>query len=421
MIHTTMAGKAATPTRVTAAQTRTATTPTRVGTPLAGTAEMRTRVAAMPVRAAAMPVLKVIRPLAKAATPPLRATLPLLKAVLPWLKIVAGVAIIGVLLWRLGTGAFVDGLREINLWGVAAALGIGFLTTLFSAWRWCVVADRLGLKLNLRTAVADYYRALFINAVLPGGVLGDVHRAVQNGHETGDVGRGVRAVVLERTGGQLAILAVGVGVLLTDPALIAKVIGDIVPAPAAIVVGLLLVIAAAIALATSSRLPRWRKALATTMVDVRRSLLSRQSWPAIVVLSAATLAGHLALFVVAARAAGSTASIAQLLPLLVLALIAMGLPINVGGWGPREGVAALAFAAAGLGATQGVTTAVVYGVLTLISSLPGAAVMVLRRVHRRVEEPVAKPVAAPVREPLGVIGEPIGKPFVRRKVQPQAA
>jgi uncharacterized membrane protein YbhN (UPF0104 family) len=413
MIHTTTAGKAVTPTRVAAMSAQAAEMPTRI-------APAPAQAAAMPVRAAAMPVLKVIRPLAKAATPPLRATLPLLKAALPWLKIVAGVAIIGVLLWRLGTGAFVDGLREINLWGVAAALGIGFLTTLFSAWRWCVVADRLGLKLNLRTAVADYYRALFINAVLPGGVLGDVHRAVQNGHETGDVGRGVRAVVLERTGGQLAILAVGVGVLLTEPALIAKVIGDIVPAPAAIVVGLLLVIAAAIALATSSRLPRWRKALATAMVDVRRSLLSRQSWPAIVVLSAATLAGHLALFVVAARAAGSTASIAQLLPLLVLALIAMGLPINVGGWGPREGVAALAFAAAGLGATQGVTTAVVYGVLTLISSLPGAAVMVLRRVHRRVEEPVApvaKPIAAAVREPLGVIG----KPFVRRKVQPQAA
>jgi uncharacterized membrane protein YbhN (UPF0104 family) len=335
----------------------------------------------------------------------------MMRAVWPWLKIVAGAAIIGIVLWRLGTGAFVDGLREINLWGVAAALGIGFLTTLFSAWRWCIVADRLGLKLSLRAAVADYYRALFINAVLPGGVLGDVHRAVQNGHDTGDVGRGVRAVVLERTGGQLAILGVGVGVLLTDPALIAKVIGDIVPAPAAIVVGALLVIAAAIVLATSSRLPRWRDALARTLHDVRRSLLSRQSWPAILVLSAATLAGHLSLFVVAARAAGSTASIGQLLPLLVLALIAMGLPINVGGWGPREGVAALAFAAAGLGATQGVTTAVVYGVLTLVSSLPGAAVLVLRRVHRPVEP---KPLVV---EPVLVIAEPI----VRRKVQPQAA
>jgi uncharacterized membrane protein YbhN (UPF0104 family) len=337
----------------------------------------------------------------------------MMRAIWPWLKIVAGAAVIGILCWRLGTGAFVDGLREINLVGIAAALGIGFLTTLFSAWRWCIVADRLGLKLSLRTAVADYYRALFINAVLPGGVLGDVHRAVQNGHDTGDVGRGVRAVVLERTGGQLAILAVGVGVLLTDPTLIGQVIGDLVPPQAAIALGVLAVIAAVVVLATSSHLPRWREALARTMVDIRRSLLSSRSWPAVVLLSVATLAGHLSLFIVAARSAGSTASVGQLLPLLVLALIAMGLPLNVGGWGPREGVAALAFAAAGLGATQGVTTAVVYGVLTLISALPGAAVLVLRRVQR----PIAPAPVERVPEPVTVRAEPM----VRRKVQPQAA
>lgn len=51
----------------------------------------------------------------------------------------------------------------------------------------------------------------------------------------------------------------------------------------------------------------------------------------------------------------------------------MGIPTNIGGWGPREGVAA---SAAGLGADQGVATAVVYGVMVLVVSLPGAAVLV---------------------------------------------
>jgi len=49
----------------------------------------------------------------------------------------------------------------------------------------------------------------------------------------------------------------------------------------------------------------------------------------------------------------------------------------VAGWGPREGVAAWAFAAAGLGAAQGVATAVVYGVLVFVASLPGAVVLLL--------------------------------------------
>ncbi|MBA3907766.1 MAG: UPF0104 family protein, partial [Pseudonocardiales bacterium] len=73
------------------------------------------------------------------------------------------------------------------------------------------------------------------------------------------------------------------------------------------------------------------------------------------------------------------AVVGALLPLLLLALMAMGLPISVGGWGPREGVAAVSFWMAGLGAPLGVTVSVAYGVLTLIASLPGAFVVLMGR------------------------------------------
>ncbi len=87
------------------------------------------------------------------------------------------------------------------------------------------------------------------------------------------------------------------------------------------------------------------------------------------------LAGHLATYLVAARAVGVTASTATLLPLALLVLVAAGLPTNVAGWGPREGVAAWTFGAAGLGADQGVATAVAYGAIVTVASLPGAVVL----------------------------------------------
>ena len=102
------------------------------------------------------------------------------------------------------------------------------------------------------------------------------------------------------------------------------------------------------------------------------------TWPAVTVLSAATLLGHVAMFVVAARVAGVPAPVMRLVPLMVLTLIVMGLPLNIGGWGPREGFAALAFGAVGLGAASGVSTAVVYGVLALVASLPGVVVLLVR-------------------------------------------
>jgi hypothetical protein len=64
-----------------------------------------------------------------------------------------------------------------------------------------------------------------------------------------------------------------------------------------------------------------------------------------------------------------------MLPLALLVLLAMALPTNVAGWGPREGAAAGVFAMAGLGAAQGVATAVVYGVMVLVATLPGAVLL----------------------------------------------
>ena len=71
----------------------------------------------------------------------------------------------------------------------------------------------------------------------------------------------------------------------------------------------------------------------------------------------------------------------------------MTVPLNVGGFGPREGVAAWAFASAGLTASLGVTTAVLYGALVLVASLPGAAVLLVRRLRPPAVDP-GRPMAA---------------------------
>ncbi len=303
----------------------------------------------------------------------------------------AGTAVLAVLVWRLGTGAFLDGLRRIDGPTVLAALGIGLVTTVFSAWRWALVARGLRMRLPLGPAVADYYRALFLNAALPGGVLGDVHRAVRHGQSAGDLGRGVRAVVLERVAGQVALTGVGVAVLLTMPSPVLAGARRLAPLVALALLGALAVVLALRMNRTPAeptlprralprRAPARRaRALRTVLGEARAGLLSRRNLPGVAGSSVVVLAGHLAMFVLAARVAGSGASVAVLTPLAVLALLAMGLPLNVGGWGPREGVTAWAFGAAGLGAGTGLGVAVVYGVLSLAASLPGAVVLVARR------------------------------------------
>ncbi len=288
---------------------------------------------------------------------------------------VAGAAIVAGLLWRLGTGVLLDGLRRIDSGSLLLALGIGVVTTALSAWRWQLVARVLRIRLPFGPAVADYYRALFLNAALPGGVLGDVHRAVRHGQSAGDIRRGVKAVVLERVAGQVALAVFGAVVLVVLPSPVRdEVRGFAAPVALAAVGALAVVLAVRLNRAPSRRGGALRSALG----EARRGLLSRAAGPGVALSSALVLGGHVAMFVLAARIAGSAASVPVLLPIAVLALVAMGLPLNVGGFGPREGVTAWAFGAAGLGASSGVAVAVVYGVLSFVASLPGAAVLVAR-------------------------------------------
>jgi uncharacterized membrane protein YbhN (UPF0104 family) len=294
------------------------------------------------------------------------------RTVWAWVRYAAPVLVLAVLVWRLGTGPFLDGIRSVDGAALAAATGIAVLTTLCCAWRWKIVARGLGVELPLPAAVAAYYRSQFLNVTLPGGIVGDVHRGVSHGRDVRDVGRGLRSVAWERTAGQVvqAVLTVVVLLVLPSP----------VRSSMPIVALGVLVAALAVTLVLKTRPAGGQSVVARVRAgatrDIRDALLARRAWPAIALTSALVVAGHAITFMIAARTAGATASASVMLPLALVAMTGMVLP-SVGGWGPREGVTAWVFATAGLGAQRGVTTAVVYGVMVFVACLPGAAVLVV--------------------------------------------
>ena len=139
----------------------------------------------------------------------------------------------------------------------------------------------------------------------------------------------------------------------------------------------------------ASRWARLRRAVAG---DIRDGLLAGRAWIGIALASALAVGGHAFTFMIAARTAGTTAPVSRMLPLALLVMLAMVLP-SIAGWGPREGATAWAFAAAGLGADQGVATAVVYGVMVLVASLPGRRVPRARMVPAHAASTAARAAA----------------------------
>jgi uncharacterized membrane protein YbhN (UPF0104 family) len=297
----------------------------------------------------------------------------------PLLRLVAGVIVLWFLVRQLGAAPFENGLRAVSWQPVVAAVMLTALTTVCSAWRWRLVARALGVDIALPGAAGAYYRSLFLNSVLPGGVLGDVHRAVTHGRRAGDVARGVRAVAWERLWGQVIQAVVTVVVLVIVPSPVRPALPYVLAGIAG-VAGCVALVARGAGRRGRSRLTRAARAVAA---DLRGGLLAPGVWPQVTLASVLVVAGHTATFVVAARAAGCTAPLGELVALLMVIQVAAVIPLSIGGWGLREGAAAWAFAAAGLGAANGVTVSTLYAVLMLAAVAPGAGLLLRDAVRRR--------------------------------------
>jgi glycosyltransferase 2 family protein len=292
-------------------------------------------------------------------------------------RLLAGALILLVLLWRVGAGPFVDGLRLTDPRTVVVAVLVSAASTLACAWRWSLVAGRLGPGLSVRAAYAACYRAQVLNVTLPGGVLGDVHRGVRHGRDTGALATGVRSVVWDRASGQAV------------QALLCLAAVPLLPGSAARAVLLLAGVGTVVALAAAVLLPR--RATHILHADLRALLASPAVWPRIVLAAVLATVGQVVVLLLAAHSVGVDVPLTELVPVAMVVLLVSAVPLSVAGWGPREGAAAWAFVVLGPGAGVGVTVAVVYGVLSLVATAPGVALLLLPG-RRGSPEPAEEPL-----------------------------
>lgn len=306
-----------------------------------------------------------------------------------WARPLGGALILAALLVRLGADPFILGLRALDAQTLVLAVAIAGVTTACAAWRWRVVSRALHADLPLGSAIAACYRAQFLNVTLPGGVLGDVERGVHHGRGLDDVGRGLRGVVWERAAGQLVL-----GVAAVVAIMLARPFADLLPslptrAPLVLALTALvitaLVVTALVVAAVLARSGVGVRVVRVTVADARAlarpGLLGR-----ILLASLVVLAGHLLTFWLAARAVGVRMPLVDLTPLALLILLVAALPLNLAGWGPREGAAAWAFAGAGAGASQGLAVSVAYGAMAFVATLPGVLFLIRRRSGRTSRE-----------------------------------
>ena len=324
-------------------------------------------------------------------------------SVSPWvrlgLRVASSAAFLALVVALVDPAEVLGRLAMLEVGWVVAAVAVSVAQVVVSAWRWRYTAGRLGADLPLGSAVGEYYLATFLNQVLPGGVVGDVSRAwrhhrAEEGAETPPTAA-VHAVILERASGQIVMLAaaavaallLAIGVISGFAGLAGRESGRVGMGRGAFLGGgatvaavfflVFALVGGLIALSRRRGSPRVDRFLG----DARKALLG-SALPVQATLSVAIVASYVLVFVMGARAVGIDTSAGMLALTAPPILVAMLVPASIAGWGLREGAAAALWSVVGLSAADGVAVSVAYGLLVLVSSLPGAAFLLRHRSSR---------------------------------------
>ncbi|GAB47446.1 lysylphosphatidylglycerol synthase domain-containing protein [Mobilicoccus pelagius] len=261
------------------------------------------------------------------------------------LQVLVAATVLGTLVHLFGTGSVTATAAAVTPFTVVSALGLGLVGATAQGFRWRAVAAGLGDEMTARHAVARCLEAALLNAVLPGGLAGDALRAARRGR-AGARWTGVTSVVGERLCGTavVALAATGAALRLGRPDL----------------AGILALVGLGVGVVAGWSMRRLPP----------RSIAACVGWS---VLGWLAFLGLFALAHDGLARAGAVPALpgVDVATLGAATLAGMSIPVNVAGWGPREGAASLAYSLGGLDPATGFTTSVAYGLLALVSTLPG--------------------------------------------------
>lgn len=281
------------------------------------------------------------------------------------LHVLSSVVLLAVTLYLVDARAVAGRLGNLDVSWLALALGLSLPLYLVLAARWWLTARSLDAPVGFGRAVSDYYVSTFFNQTLF-GMAGEAVRAVRHGRTLGErgLGRAIRIIAIERLTGTacFAVLTTIAGVTFLWRDL---VVAGIAFAEAAAIFGTILV------------LRYWRirvlggAAVAELRADARRVFATPGVGVALFGLSTGLLALMIATFYCAGHAAGYGLDAFAVIRVTPVILAATALPLAFAGWGVREAMTAILYAALGLDPASGAAVSVTFGLIALVASAPG--------------------------------------------------
>lgn len=265
------------------------------------------------------------------------------------LMVLISAGLLGLTAHLVGTQTLLAGGAVLTPWTILVALACGFIATGAQAVRWQLLLKSRGTVLNWGNALTDCYSSSLLNMILPGGLSGDFARVAVYRNTGKHKWRSLLvAVGAERLSATTLLFTTATVTLARVSATLATIAGVVAVA-----------------------------ALGFSIFGMRTMTL--RSVLVVWLTAAASIGSLLLLYLVAMLQLGGPA-----IPVIAVAgLASMSLPIGVGGWGVREISVSLVAVTAETSVHHAVSAATGYGLLAMISALPGVITLVVAVVARR--------------------------------------
>jgi glycosyltransferase 2 family protein len=285
------------------------------------------------------------------------------------LRLVVSLLLLAAVLVYADVQTMAEAIRDASWGWFAAALGLMAASSVVGAVRWRMLLRHAHVEVTELRAVRAFAGALFLNNVLPTAVGGDAVRAWLVGREGGGLVRATTATLVDKVTALGCLFVVAWIALIVDGE---DVPGSIVTVLAWVTAGLLTAFVLAGLVAAGAR-PIVRRLPERLANMIREAWWALRRWAASARLMAWVLGLGLAygafgllVFVLVAKAVGVELSFALAAATTPVVLVAMLIPVSIGGLGVREGGFVLLLGEAGVSAADA----------TLLALLSTAAILV---------------------------------------------
>lgn len=284
------------------------------------------------------------------------------------LRILVSVLLLGAVLWYVDAGELARTVRDGDWGWFVAAVALMAVASVVGGVRWRVLLEGAQIRVSRLRASRVFAASVVLNNVLPTSVGGDALRAWLVGKDSGRLLGAAAATIVDKVTALLCLFVLGWVALAVDAG---SVPSSVIGVFAWVTAGLVAALAVA-ALAAAGVRPVLHRLPDGVAVMIREARTTLRGWAGSAKLVASLVGlgmAYQALAVLALIAVGKTVGVELSFSLAAVSasivLVAMLIPVSIGGLGVREGGFVLLLAQADVDAAQA----------TLISLLGAGAVV----------------------------------------------